>query len=50
MVKQDGAGETIYDEGGVPAWAFVLVEVVALTKNRFAFRAPPHRGATAPAI
>eukprot|EP01046_Picozoa_sp_COSAG06_P015456 COSAG06_NODE_992_length_11167_cov_15.477232_1_plen_129_part_00 len=38
MVKQDGAGETIYDEGGVPAWAFVLVEVVALTKNRFAFR------------
>ena len=41
MVKQDGAGETIYDEGGVPAWAFVLVEVVALTKNRFAFRAVP---------
>ena len=36
MVKQDGAGETIYDEGGVPAWAFVLVEVVALTKNTHA--------------
>ena len=51
MVKQDGAGETIYDEGGVPAWAFVLVEVVALTKNRFAFRErDPNSGAASSGV